>query len=147
MVDWVAGDLFAADLPAIGHGVNCAAAMGRGIAVEFRRRWPDMFEEYRTRCRAGSLRPGDVFVWRAPDRVIFNLATQQTWRTPATLSAIETSLSRTLDLCSDLGVDRIGLPRIGAGLGGLVWSDVRAVIERVATRAQPRLVVFETFSP
>lgn len=53
-------DLFASELPALGHGCNSAGAMGKGIAVEFRRRWPAMFDEYKRRCADGSFKLGDL---------------------------------------------------------------------------------------
>ncbi len=136
------GDLFASDLPALAHGCNCAGAMGRGIAVEFRRRWPAMFVEYRRRCAAGSFRLGDVFMWPADDRVIFNLATQQHWRARADLLAIELATTRMLALAEQHGLAAIGLPRIGAGLGGLAWPRVRAVLVPLGEQAAVRMVVF-----
>ncbi len=69
------GDLFSSDCPALGQGVNTFGSMGAGIAVEFRRRWPAMYDAYRAACRTGRLRPGGIFVWEAPDRLIVNLAT------------------------------------------------------------------------
>ena len=71
------GDLFTADCPALGHGVNTLGSMGAGIAVEFRRRWPAMYDAYREECRSGRLQPGGIFVYQAPDRLIVNLATQR----------------------------------------------------------------------
>ncbi|HZU96416.1 MAG TPA: macro domain-containing protein [Planctomycetota bacterium] len=147
-IEWTEGDLFAAsDLPALAHGCNCAGSMGAGIAVEFRRRWPDMFEEYRALCESGRFQPGDVFLWEAPDRTIFNLGTQKTWRTKATLVAIESSVAKMCELADSKRIARVGLPRIGAGLGGLEWDDVREVIGRVASTAKVKLVVFEKFVP
>lgn len=148
MIEWVSGDLFATEnLPALGHGCNCAGSMGAGIAVEFKKRWPDMYEAYRQRCKDGQFQPGDVFVWEAPDRVIFNLGTQKTWRTKATLAAIEASLTKMLEVAATKRIARIGLPRIGAGYGGLAWEEVRELMTSVASASATTLVVFETFVP
>ena len=58
------GDIFATlGVSAFAHGCNCAGAMGKGIAVSFRERWPKMYEEYRRRCKAGEFKLGDVFIW------------------------------------------------------------------------------------
>lgn len=145
-VRFVAGDLFAEPgLDGLAHGCNCAGAMGAGIAVAFKKRWPQMYAEYREMCRDGKFRPGDVFAWRDDDVVVFNLGTQVHWQTAATLVAIEDSLRRMLRLATEFGVDRIGVPRIGAGLGGLDWTDVRAVLEAVARDTAVELVVFEEY--
>ena len=143
-VSYVTGDLFASrDLDGIGHGCNCAGAMGAGIAVEFRRRWPKMFDEYRARCRDGRFGLGDVFVWKDSGLTIFNLGTQRTWRTKATIEAIETALARMLEIAREERLARVGLPRIGAGLGGLDWSPVKAALSRVGEASAVHLVVFE----
>jgi hypothetical protein len=83
-----AGDLFlAADVQALAYGCNCAGAMGAGIAVEFRRRWPAMFEGYWRRCRSGSFRLGDAFAWDAGEVVVYDLGTHQHWTTGTELRA------------------------------------------------------------
>jgi O-acetyl-ADP-ribose deacetylase (regulator of RNase III) len=148
MIHFTSGDLFAAPgLVGLAHGCNCAGAMGKGIALEFRRRWPAMYEEYRKRCAAGSFSLGDVFAWKADDGVtVFNLGTQRTWRTQAELPAIEAAVGRMLELAAERTVRRIGLPRIGAGLGGLPWPEVKALLQRVAASSTVELVVLEEFA-
>lgn len=136
------GDLFAqADLPALAHGCNCAGAMGAGIAVQFKKRWPAMYEDYRARCKDGRFRPGDVFAWEEAGRTVFNLGTEEHWRKGATLDYIERSVRAMLAEAEARGVTRVGLPRIGAGYGGLAWADVRATLERAAAGSPVTLVV------
>jgi O-acetyl-ADP-ribose deacetylase (regulator of RNase III) len=103
--------------------------MNKGIALEFRKRWPEMYERYRELCRLGEFQPGDVFVWDAGDRVIFNLATQRSWRTKATPEAIARALEGMTRYARRHGIREIAMPRIGAGLGGMRWADVRALLE------------------
>jgi O-acetyl-ADP-ribose deacetylase (regulator of RNase III) len=144
---FLAGDLFRANLPALAHGCNCAGAMGKGIAVEFRSRFPARYAEYKQRCATKRFTPGDVFAWKEGDVTIYNLGTQKTWRTPATLSAIEASVTEMVRLADAAGITRVGLPRIGAGLGGLAWTDVRAFLATVGASASVELVVFEDYKP
>lgn len=132
---FVKGDLFGQlDLDGLAHGCNCAGAMGRGIAVEFRKRFPEMYAEYKRRCADGQFNLGDVFVWRQGGITVFNLGTQKTWRTKADLVAVKSALQAMVELAAQAGVERIGLPRIGAGLGGLAWRDVRAALAVWANR-------------
>jgi O-acetyl-ADP-ribose deacetylase (regulator of RNase III) len=131
----VEGDLFGLGLPAIGHGCNCAGAMGAGIATEFRRRWPEMYVAYRARCRAGAFRLGDVFPWDGGDVVVYNLATQPVPGPSATLRDQDRGRPRARR-ASARGLAQIGVPRIGAGLGGLAWADVEATL-RAAGEASP----------
>lgn len=76
---------------------------------------------------------------------IFNLASQQLPGADARLPAIETALRRMVVLAGEGDVSPIGLPRIGAGIGGLAWPDVRAVIEQVAAETAVQLIVFEEY--
>ncbi len=146
-VSFIAGNLFTyPGLDAVVHGCNCAGAMGKGIALEFKRRWPDMYREYRTRCLNDLFHPGDIFVWQAGDITIFNLGTQKSWKTKAEPEAIRQSLSAMIVQATQMGIMTIGLPRIGAGLGGLQWEEVKAIITELAEDPGVTLVVFEHFS-
>lgn len=140
------GDIFATPgLRAYAHGCNCAGGMGAGIAIEFKRRWPRMFEEYATRCADGRFGLGDVFAWSEEDLTIYNLGTQLHWRKKAQIPALATALARMVELASHASVERIGLPRIGAGLGGLDWTRVKKVLADVGEKTGVTLVVFEQF--
>ncbi len=140
---FVSGDLFRdEDLDALAHGCNCAGAMGRGIAVEFRRRFPAMYADY----NAPTVGLGSATCSRGAKA----RASQRTWRSKAELGAIETAVRAMVRLAEqgELGrIDRIGLPRIGAGLGGRPWPDVRAALEAVGASTRVELVVFETYAP
>ncbi|MFD0740735.1 macro domain-containing protein [Phytohabitans flavus] len=114
----VTGDLFQLGLPAVGHGCNCAGAMGAGIAVEFRRRFPDMYEEYRELCQNGDFQLGDIFVWEAPDVVVYNLATQPIPRPSATLDAIDTSIRAALSDAASRGCRGLAFPGSVRGWAG-----------------------------
>lgn len=125
--------------------------MGAGIAVQFRKRYPAMFAEYRQRCKAVPRRfnPGDVFLWRDDGPpMVFNLATQDGFRRgDADIEAVERSLAEMRRIADHDGILSIGMPRIGAGLGGLEWADVRAVIDRVFGDWTGELTVFEEYVP
>ena len=143
-IEFRVGDLFAdKQLPSLAHGCNCAGSMGRGIAVEFRRRWPAMYDAYRKECKDGRFRPGDVFVWAAADQTIFNLATQPLPRPPARLEYVEASLRKAVRIAEERRIPLIGMPRIGAGYGGLEWPDVKAIIESIAVETPVVLAVYE----
>ncbi len=138
----VTGDLFGMDLPAIGHGVNCAGVMGAGIAVEFKRRWPVMYLEYKALCTDERLVPGDIFTWYAGHGVrVYNMATQQRPDGGARLHIIGKCVRAVLEHARQRDLPKVGIPRIGAGLGGLDWDDVRVVLRAVSRDASTELVV------
>jgi O-acetyl-ADP-ribose deacetylase (regulator of RNase III) len=141
------GDIFGTDdVRAYAHGCNCAGGMDAGIAVQFKARWPRMYEEYAARCADGRFALGDVFVWNEGDVTIYNLATQTHWRKKAQYPALAKSLRRMVELATNAGIVRVGLPRIAAGLGGLDWVRVKRMIGEVGAESEKvTLVVFEQF--
>lgn len=140
------GDLFnTPELTAYAHACNCAGTMDAGVAVAFKKRWPRMYEEYVQRCKDKRLALGDVFVWLEEDAVVYNLAIQQHWRSRSKLSAFTRATQKMLELAAAAGVTRIGMPRIGAGLGGLDWRRVRSILLEEGEKSQVELLVFEQF--
>lgn len=126
------GDLFTTDAFAIGHGVNGMGLMGAGVALEFRNRFPKMYAEYQTRCETGFNGIGQVFLYIEDDTLICNMFTQVFPGANAKLTAIRLALDETLDALFRKGIDKLAIPRIGAGIGGLKWEDVLAMITRVS---------------
>jgi O-acetyl-ADP-ribose deacetylase (regulator of RNase III) len=126
------GNLFELGLPAIGHGVNCRGVMGAGIAKVFRDKYPGMYDDYVAACINGNINPGGVLIWREPDVVIFNLATQLNPGADATLEAVKSSVRIAVGHCYYASIQSLGLPRIGCGIGGLNWPDVKKIMEEVA---------------
>ena len=114
------------------HGCNCAGAMGKGIALQFKNKYPKMYSEYRAMCKDGLFNPGDVFDYNYGNGHIYNLGTQVSWKTKARLEYIEDSVVRMLELAASDNVSKIALPAIGAGLGGLNWNDVKEILNMVS---------------
>lgn len=129
MITEYTGDLFTSTAEALGHGANCRGLMGAGIAKQFRDRWPDMHSEYRKLCEEGLLKPGDVYPYRAADRILINIASQEYPGPDAQLEWLAAGMAKALLYCADRGVKSLAIPRIGCGIGGLQWDDVRAVLE------------------
>lgn len=152
-ISYVSGDLFtnAYNAEAFAHGCNCAGAMGAGIAVAFRERYPAMYEEYRRRCKATprEFNPGDMFLWKDADQPwVFNLATQEHyWRSRATYVAVEQALATMRDLADRECVRSIAMPRIGAGYGGLSWRRVREIVERIFSAWEGALYLYAEHAP
>lgn len=143
-VRFVQGDIFETQPQvALAHGCNCAGAMGKGIAVEFKRRWPEMYAIYKRMCDRGEFGCGDVFAWKdvASGRTIFNLGTQKTWKTKATSEAISSSLKKAVNTAEESSIAVVCMPLIGAGLGGLDANVVRDLILEIAGPSAVSFVV------
>jgi O-acetyl-ADP-ribose deacetylase (regulator of RNase III) len=140
------GDLFnTPGLRAYAQGCNCAGAMDAGVSVAFKKRWPRMFEEYALRCKDNRFNLGDVFVWSEGDETVYNLAIQQHWKTRSKAAALSRAVDKMVSLAQQAGITRIGLPRIGAGLGGLDWPRVTHILKERGETTKIELLVFEQF--
>ena len=133
MITYVQGDIFQSGAEALVNPVNCVGAMGKGLALQFRQRFPANNKEYLEACHAGSLRPGQICAVkngaRAPQWIL-NVATKDHWRHPSREEWISSGLANIRRLCQELGIRSVAIPALGAGLGGLPWSWVQQEIER-----------------
>jgi O-acetyl-ADP-ribose deacetylase (regulator of RNase III) len=116
------------------HGCNCAGAMGKGIALQFKENYPKMYLEYKKLCKDNLFSLGDIFMYNHDGGVVFNLGTQKNWRAKADIYAIENSLTKMLSYASQNNILKIALPKIGAGLGGLNWNDVKSIINKISQK-------------
>lgn len=128
------GDLLAQKVDAIVNTVNCVGVMGKGIALQFKRKWPKNFRAYEAACKQGEVRPGKMFVYDAggllKPRYIINFPTKKHWRGKSDIDYIETGLEDLVSTIRDLEIRSIAVPPLGCGNGGLEWSEVRPLIEK-----------------
>lgn len=138
------GDLFESpsDLDAVAHGVNCKGVMGKGVALAFAQRYPDMKKHYVALCEQRLMSPGRCDVWVGGHTYVYNLATQNRPGPDAKLRWVAESVASMLQHAEDHGVGRIGIPRIGCGIGGLQWVEVRMILELLALESTVDLVVY-----
>lgn len=124
------------------QGVNLKSTMGAGIAKEFKRRYPKMFEIYKQRCDNGQLALGDHVIYKHPPIedskgvIIYNIATQPKPGPCASLEAIEKGLEKIFSVGDQLEKKywpvKVAMPRIGCGLGGLDWDkQVKPLVLRL----------------
>lgn len=142
---YVSGDIFhASSSRAFAVGCNAAGTRGRGMSADVFDRWPDAYTAYRVYCTTvGHL--GGCFVWQGNSYSVFDLIVQKTWKSRPDLTAIRVALSSMIAQAQDLGIDEISVPRVGTGLQGLDWPDVRDVIKSVAEYAPVAVTVFDRF--
>lgn len=118
---------------AIGHGVNTCGIMGGGIAAAIAHKWPGIVAPYEKACLDGTLALGNFQLY-VPDNgpLIFNLATQWLPGADARLPALAMAVSKAAVFCLDNDIPHLALPRIGCGIGGLHWSNVRSVLHAIS---------------
>jgi len=147
MIEFVQNkDMFTYDLDILVNTVNCVGIMGKGIALEFKHRFPEYYRIYKDAwCRYGHLKPGRCYPYLWGDPYIFSFTTKDHWRDPSKIEWIESGLKdmKTVLTHPDLTGASIGIPALGCNNGGLSWMDVKPLIVKELGDINNRVVVFE----
>jgi O-acetyl-ADP-ribose deacetylase (regulator of RNase III) len=132
MIKLTQGDILKADVEALVNTVNCVGVMGRGIALQFRKAFPENFKVYKKACENGEVKPGKMFVYDlnkiSNPHFIINFPTKRHWRNKSRLEDIELGLQDLIKVIQQQKIHSIAIPPLGCGLGGLNWSDVHSLI-------------------
>ncbi|MCS6829330.1 MAG: macro domain-containing protein [Armatimonadota bacterium] len=132
MIRFVRGNILDSDADALVNTVNTVGIMGKGIALQFKQRFPENYLFYREACERGEVVPGKVLVFRTDclqPRYIINFPTKRHWRHKSRLEDIADGLEDLVKRVRELGISSIAIPALGCGHGGLDWADVRPLIE------------------
>jgi len=135
MVKVLIGDLFESKAQTLVNTVNCVGVMGKGVALEFRKRFPEMFEDYEQRCQRKEVRLGRPYLFkRLLPPWILNFPTKNHWRAVTNLEDIITGLDYLLAHYEQWGVASLAVPPLGCGMGQLEWRVVGPTLYRYFTR-------------
>ena len=121
-------NIFESEAEALVNPVNCEGIMGGGLALEFRKKFPAMFNEYRTLCDRGELEPGIMHVWKGWDKFVINFPTKDELYKDSELEYIEVGLPALIKACKEHGIKSVAVPALGSGLGRLDWGQVKPLI-------------------
>ena len=145
MIETVQGDILKADAEALVNTVNCVGVMGRGIALQFKKAFPENFKSYKAVCDLKKLHPGNLFIFETNrlynPKYIVNFPTKRHWKGKSKIEYIEAGLKALVKEVSKKNIQSIAIPPLGSGLGGLRWKDVRQRIEK-AFEQSPDIHVF-----
>lgn len=127
------GNILKADVEALVNTVNTVGAMGKGIALQFKKAFPEMFPAYKSACKKGVLTVEHVHVFKRTTmtnpRYIINFATKKDWKYPSKIEYIEKGLASLIKEVEKRAIKSIALPPLGCGLGGLEWAQVYELIK------------------
>ena len=140
------GNLLKADVDALVNTVNTHGVMGKGLALQFKKAFPDDFHLYERACKKGEIVPGKVHVIPrlAEPRFIINFPTKKHWRQPSRIEYIRDGLKDLIEQTKKLEIRSIAIPPLGCGYGGLDWSDVRPLIVKAFEEVPDvRVLLFE----
>ena len=131
MIKYVDTTVFNVDTQTIVNAVNCVGVMGAGIALEFKLRFPKMYDDYVNKCRQREIQIGKPYLYRDYSTPwIMNFPTKHHWKYPSKLIWIEQGLEYFVSNYKQGEVTSIAFPKLGADRGRLDWNDVKALMER-----------------
>lgn len=124
------GNIFDAETDSFVNPVNCAGVMGKGLALEFKKRFPTNFSVYKEECSHSRLFPGKVFSFNENGKTIFNFPTKDHWKENSNYKDIERGLNSLVVEILRSEVKSVAIPALGCGLGGLDFGKVSILIQR-----------------
>jgi len=149
MIKFTTGNLFESDADALVNTVNTEGVMGKGIALQFKKQYPNNYKAYRTLCKNGEFNIGDLFFFEEANfatgtKWIINFPTKTTWRKPSQYSYIDAGLDTLVKEIGKYPITSIAIPPLGSGNGGLDWSVVK---QKIVEKLKPLNLDITVYEP
>lgn len=141
----IIGDIFKSKAQTLVNTVNTVGVMGKGLALEFKKRFPDMYKDYVERCKKGEIRLGKPYLYKklVPPWILL-FPTKQDWRSVSKLSDIEEGLNYLEKNYKNWGITSLAVPPLGCGLGELNWDIVGPTLYSYLNRLE---IPVELYAP
>lgn len=151
MINYVTGNILDSKAQAIVNTVNTIGVMGKGIALQFKKAYPNNYKSYSIACKNKKVVVGKMFVTTdsnisSGEKIIINFPTKQNWRKPSEYIYIEVGLNDLIDVIKQNQIKSIAIPPLGAGNGGLKWEKVKKIIEDKLSSLDIEISVYEPTS-
>ena len=131
MILYVQGDLFQSPAQVLVNTVNTVGVMGKGVALQFKRHFPEMYAKYRDLCEKGDFHVGSLWLYKTPNKWVLNFPTKRHWRQPSKIEYVESGIKKFVETYSSMGIHSIAFPPLGCGNGQLDFpSQVQPLMER-----------------
>lgn len=145
MIEYTKGNMFESNADCLINTVNCEGFMGKGIAYQFKMRFPENDKSYIKACRSGELKVGNLHYYVEDGITIVNFPTKDKWRENSKIEYIENGMDSLVKLLPKLRVKKIAIPPLGCGNGGLLWTDVKEIIENKIVKISDKydFLIFE----
>lgn len=148
MIKYLTGNILDSKAEALVNTVNTVGVMGKGIALQFKRAYPNNFKAYNQACQNEQVEIGKLFVTKdrnlsTGEKVIINFPTKKNWRKPSEYEYIEKGLQDLLNVIDSYKIKSIAIPPLGAGNGGLEWEKVKRIISKHLNQLDVEVLVYE----
>ena len=147
MINYTKGNLLESKAQALVNTVNTVGVMGKGIALQFKNRFPHNYAVYKKACKDKTFNTGQVLVVKEGDlyetKYIVNFPTKAHWKSDSVYEYISTGLVALKKAIVEHGIKSIAIPPLGCGNGGLDWIKVKALIEEALQDLDVEITIYE----
>lgn len=147
MIKCKKGNLLEDTSEALVNTVNTVGVMGKGIALQFKQAFPEVFREYEKACKKNEVKTGEMHVVHTNSlvspRYVINFPTKQHWKEKSKMSYVVEGLKDLVRTVHELNIQSIPIPPLGCGNGGLEWSEVKPLIEKAFQSLLVEVHVYE----
>ena len=130
MIKYVNSNVFNTDADAIVNTINCVGFMGKGLALEFSLRYPNLLKKYKEKCQNKEITTGKIYYYKEESITIVNFPTKKDYKFPANIKWIEEDLKDFANTYKNYNITKIAFPLLGCGYGGLNKHDVLKLMEK-----------------
>lgn len=127
--------------------VNCMGVMGAGIALEFKLRYPNMYNDYKIKCEKKLINTGKVDYYKDTRNIIVNFPTKGHFKYPSKLQFISEGLRHFISTYKEHNLDAVVFPKLGTLNGGLDWEVVKHEMEYYLSKIDIPVYICEDSIP
>lgn len=151
MIYYKTGNILDSQAEALVNTVNTVGVMGKGIALQFKKAYPNNYKMYREAYKKNELKIGRLFVTKdsnisSGEKIIINFPTKKHWRSPSEYTYIEKGLDSLIEIIKEHHISSIAIPPLGSGNGGLDWGKVKTLIEQKLSEVNATIYLYEPTS-
>lgn len=140
------GNIFESKAQTLVNTVNCVGVMGKGLALEFKNKYPDMFIAYEQICKQGLLNIGKLWIYKTENRWILNFPTKYDWRKPTQEYYLELGLEKFIETYQQRGITSIAFPLLGASNGGLSPEISLAIMKKHLEKCEIPVTIYLSYN-
>lgn len=142
MITFQNGNILNANTNIIVNTVNCQGVMGKGIAKDFKKAFPEMFLEYQSICKNNQLNIGTLHIFQETNFTIINFPTKIHWKNPSQYEYISLGLTSLEEYLAENPDKSISIPPLGCGNGNLDKKIVKNMIENALNSLTNKIILY-----
>ncbi len=148
MIKYLTGNILDSSAQALVNTVNTVGVMGKGIALQFKKAYPNNYKAYKQACKNDKVEIGKLFVTtdsntNSGEKIIINFPTKKDWRKPSEYAFVEAGLKDLVQVIEGYNLESVAIPPLGSGNGGLEWEKVKKIIHQYLSNLSTDILVYE----